>query len=55
VGDSVYLGGGTRTTDAEYKSFKNSGLPDPSAQLGNSPLSPLSAVVGYRVLAASTP
>jgi hypothetical protein len=46
VGDSVYMGGGTRTTDAEYKSFGND-----LQTLGNHPLSPVSGVFAFRVAA----
>ncbi len=46
VGDSVYFGTGTRTTDAEFKAF---GASAADAFLGASPLSPASGVFAYRV------
>ena len=53
VGDSVYLGGGTRETDAEYKAFQETGVDTQglSSTLGPHPLSPLSGIFAFRVAA----
>ena len=47
VGDSVYIGAGTRDTDAEYKAFGG----DPVEELTDSPspLSPLSGVFAFQL------
>lgn len=51
VGDSVYLGGGTRETDAEYKAIRDTGIDtqDSASALGPHPLSPLSGIFAFRV------
>jgi polyvinyl alcohol dehydrogenase (cytochrome) len=46
VGDRVFIGAGTRTTDAEFKAFGGGAL-DPV--VGPSPLSPLSGVYSFRL------
>lgn len=48
VGDTIYLGGGTRTSDLEYKAF---GADAFSPYLGTSPLSPASGLFAYRIVA----
>jgi polyvinyl alcohol dehydrogenase (cytochrome) len=48
VGDRVFLGTGTRTTDLEFKAF-GGGVLDPV--VGPSPLSPASSVSSFRVAA----
>jgi polyvinyl alcohol dehydrogenase (cytochrome) len=45
VGDSVYLGAGTRETDAEFKSFGTQ-----LQAVGNHPLSPLSGIYAFHLL-----
>ena len=51
VGDSVYLGGGTRETDAEYKAIRDSGIDTQAlaSAVGPHPLSPLSGIFAFRV------
>ena len=53
VGDSVYLGGGTRETDAEYKAIRDTGIDTQqlASAVGPHPLSPLSGIFAYRVAA----
>ena len=53
VGDSVYIGGGTRETDAEYKAIRDSGVDTQAlaSTVGPHPLSPLSGIFAYRVVA----
>ncbi|MEY2464890.1 MAG: hypothetical protein QOH64_3028 [Acidimicrobiaceae bacterium] len=46
VGDRVFIGAGTRTTDVEFKAFGGGAL-DPF--VGASPLSPASGVYGFRL------
>lgn len=48
VGDTIYLGAGTRTSDLEYKAFGTDAL---DALIGASPLSPASGLFAYRMLA----
>ena len=50
VGDTIYLGGGTRTSDLEFKAF---GASAAEALLGASPLSPASGLFAYRIAAPS--
>jgi hypothetical protein len=49
VGNQVFLGTGTRTTDLEFKAFGGGAF---DALLGPSPLSPLSSVTAFRVSVA---
>lgn len=51
VGDSVYLGGGTRETDAEYKSFRDTGLDTQAlaSVVGPHPLSPASGIFAFEL------
>jgi outer membrane protein assembly factor BamB len=51
VGDSIYLGNGTRETDAEFKTARDSGLPTEqlASVAGPHPLSPLSAIVAFHL------
>jgi polyvinyl alcohol dehydrogenase (cytochrome) len=51
VGDRVFVGAGTRTTDLEFKAF-GGGVLDPV--LGASPLSPASGVYGFRLPVAGS-
>ena len=46
VGDTIYLGGGTRTSDVEFKAF---GASAAETLLGASPLSPASGLFAYRI------
>ena len=46
VGDSIYFGSGTRTTDAEYKQFGGGALDD---MLGEHVLSPLSGIWAFQI------
>jgi len=48
VGDTIYLGAGTRTSDLEFKAFGASFF---DAYLGASPLSPASGLFAYTILA----
>ncbi len=48
VGDTIYLGAGTRTSDLEFKAF---GASAAEALVGASPLSPLSGLFAYRIVA----
>ncbi len=48
VGDTIYLGAGTRTSDLEFKAF---GASAADALIGTSPLSPASGLFAYRILA----
>jgi outer membrane protein assembly factor BamB len=48
VGDTIYLGGGTRTSDLEFKAF---GASAAETLLGASPLSPASGLFAYRIAA----
>lgn len=48
VGDTIYLGTGTRTSDLEFKAF---GASAADTFLGASPLSPASGLFAYRILA----
>lgn len=50
VGDTIYLGAGTRTSDLEFKAF---GMSAAEAFLGASPLSPASGLFAYRIVAPS--
>lgn len=50
VGDTIYLGTGTRTSDLEFKAF---GASAADRFLGASPLSPASGLFAYRILAPS--
>jgi polyvinyl alcohol dehydrogenase (cytochrome) len=52
VGDRVFVGAGTRTTDVEFKAFGGGAL-DPL--VGPSPLSPASGVYGFRLPLAGAP
>ena len=52
VGDRVFIGAGTRTTDAEFKAFGGGAL-DPL--VGPSPLSPASGVYAFRLPTAAAP
>jgi len=47
VGDSVYLGTGTRETDLEYKAFGLELQKSFTDTIGESPLSPLSGVQAW--------
>jgi outer membrane protein assembly factor BamB len=51
VGDSIYLGSGTRETDAEYKGARDTGIPteDLASIVGPHPLSPLSGITAFRL------
>jgi hypothetical protein len=51
VGDHVFIGAGTRTTDAEFKAFGGGAL-DPL--VGPSPLSPASGVYAFRLPVAGS-
>jgi len=46
VGDTIYIGGGTRTSDVEFKAF---GASAAETLLGASPLSPASGLFAYRI------
>ena len=48
VGDAIYLGAGTRTSDLEFKAF---GASAAETFLGASPLSPASGLFAYRIIA----
>ncbi|MDX6233585.1 MAG: hypothetical protein QOH68_2619, partial [Nocardioidaceae bacterium] len=48
VGDTIYLGAGTRTSDLEFKAF---GASAAEAFFGMSPLSPASGLFAYRIVA----
>jgi outer membrane protein assembly factor BamB len=52
VGDSVYMGGGTRETDAEYKNFGD-GLQPATPVIGNEPLSPINGIFAFRLVGAT--
>jgi outer membrane protein assembly factor BamB len=52
VGDHVFVGAGTRTTDAEFKAFGGGAL-DPL--VGPSPLSPASGVYAFRLPVTGAP
>jgi outer membrane protein assembly factor BamB len=47
VGDTIYLGGGTRTSDVEFKAL---GASAAETLLGASPLSPASGLFAYRIV-----
>jgi hypothetical protein len=49
VGDSVYLGTGTRETDLEYKAVSSQLQNAFKSSLGESPLSPISGVEAFRL------
>ena len=51
VGDSVYLGGGTRETDAEYKAIRDTGVDTQAlaGAIGPHPLSPLSGIFAFQL------
>jgi polyvinyl alcohol dehydrogenase (cytochrome) len=49
VGDSLYLGGGTRETDAEFKAFGTQ-LQDGLSTVGPHPLSPVSGIFAFHLL-----
>jgi polyvinyl alcohol dehydrogenase (cytochrome) len=49
VGDSVYLGTGTRETDLEYKAISNQLQNTFKNFLGESPLSPISGIQAFRL------
>jgi outer membrane protein assembly factor BamB len=51
VGNSIYLGSGTRETDAEYKGARDTGIPtqDLATVIGPHPLSPLSGVTAFEL------
>lgn len=52
VGDSVYLGGGTRETDAEFKGARDAGIDTQqlASVLGPHPLSPLSSISAFHIV-----
>ncbi|MFL6204181.1 MAG: PQQ-binding-like beta-propeller repeat protein [Acidimicrobiales bacterium] len=50
VGDTIFLGGGTRTSDLEFKAF---GASAAETVLGASPLSPASGLFAYRIALAT--
>jgi outer membrane protein assembly factor BamB len=52
VGDTIYLGGGTRTSDLEFKAF---GASAAETLLGASPLSPASGLFAYRIALGRVP
>lgn len=49
VGDAVYLGGGTRETDAEFKALGTSAQDAFGRLLGNHPLSPVSGIFAFHL------
>jgi polyvinyl alcohol dehydrogenase (cytochrome) len=51
VGDSIYLGSGTRETDAEFKGARDTGIPteDLASIAGPHPLSPLSGITAFKL------
>jgi outer membrane protein assembly factor BamB len=51
VGDSIYLGGGTRETDAEYKGIRDTGVDTQAlaSVIGPHPLSPASGIFAFRL------
>jgi len=49
LGDSIYVGGGTRETDAEFKAF-GSDLQDVFAPVGAHPLSPVSGIFAFHLV-----
>ena len=52
VGDSIYLGNGTRETDAEFKGARDTGIDTQqlASVLGPHPLSPLSGITAYHLV-----
>jgi hypothetical protein len=48
VGATIFIGGGTRTSDVEFKAF---GASAAETLLGASPLSPASGLFAYRIAA----
>jgi polyvinyl alcohol dehydrogenase (cytochrome) len=51
VGDSVYVGGGTRETDLEYKAIRDTGIDtqEQAGFLGPHPLSPASGIFAFHL------
>jgi outer membrane protein assembly factor BamB len=51
VGNNVYVGSGTRETDAEYKGARDTGIPteDLASVAGPHPLSPLSGITAFQL------
>jgi hypothetical protein len=51
VGDSLYVGGGTRETDAEYKAIRDTGIDTQAlaSAIGPHPLSPLSGIFAFQL------